>query len=76
MVSLRCTRAAKFCFWLALISSLQQLAAHTAQKSTKAYLDEYGQWPYLSLADRLAELVEAQEPLHPEDVARLAAAVK
>lgn len=80
MVSLsRVTWAAKFCLLLIIlsVSSLQQLAAHSHTEhtaSTASYIEAHGQQH--SLAVRLAELIEAEEPLQPKDVARLAAAVK
>ena len=74
MVSLKVTWAAKFCLVVLFIVSVEQLSAHTVQKGSASYIDTYGQ--HSTLAVRLAELVEAEEPLQPEDVARLAAAVK
>jgi hypothetical protein len=56
-------------------------AAAPAQPTTtggrapsSSYLDAYGK--YSAVADRLAQLLEAEEPLQPEHVERLAAAVK
>jgi hypothetical protein len=90
MVPLKHTWAATLCCAILVLSSLQQLtAAHShshshshshqhgaaaAAAGSASYIDAYGQ--HSTLAARLAELVEAEEPLNPEDVARLAAAVK
>lgn len=71
MVWLGRSWAATLCCTFLLLSSLQQLTAHQRPAS---YIDAHGQ--HSTLAARLAELVEAEEPLNPEDVARLAAAVK
>jgi hypothetical protein len=79
MVSLKLTGAATSCFLLLVLlasSSVQPLAAHTAPAAQQgsSYIKAFGQ--HSTLAVRLAELIEAEEPLAPADVARLAAAVK
>lgn len=75
MVSVKYSWAAAFCCAFLFIISIQQLTAHSAQQQDSAsYLETYGK--HNTLAARLAELVEAEEPLNPEDVERLAAAVK
>lgn len=72
MVWCRRSRSATVCCALLLVSGLQQLTAH--QGSSASYIEAHGR--HSTLAARLAELVEAEEPLNPADVARLAAAVK
>lgn len=77
MVSLQHSWASIICCTVLLLSSLQQLSAHAPHQShqpSASYIDAYGQ--HSSLAARLAQLIEAEEPLLPGDVARLAAAVK
>lgn len=75
MVSLQHSWASILCCTVLLLSSLQQLTAHTShQQPSASYIDAYGQ--HNTLAARLAQLIEAEEPLLPADVARLAAAVK
>lgn len=87
MILTRCSWAAKCCCFLSVllltVGSPQLLSSahhHEQQQQQEAgskpssYIDAYGQ--HSTLAARLAELVEAEEPLQPEDVARLAAAVK
>jgi hypothetical protein len=73
MAWLKRSWAVTLCCTFLLISSVQQLTAHQHQGSG-SYIEAHSK--HSTLAARLAELVEAEEPLNPEDVARLAAAVK
>jgi hypothetical protein len=73
MVWPKYTWAATLCCAFLFISSIQQLTAHQ-QGGSASYIDTFGKQN--TLAARLAELVEAEEPLNPGDVERLAAAVK
>lgn len=58
------------CLFGLLVSSLAA-SAHQEQRQ-QSYLEAYGK--YTAVADRLAQLLEAEEPLQPEHVQRLAVA--